>query len=131
MLKFISKMIEYFPFIKDLFQQAEVRVSRTHILRPLMWAMPILFGVAFVGYRVGAPALVCLTIFIISLICAGLFLFIYVYFAFKNPDLLRSEDYLIQKTIIEKGLMGDNQRGPLTIEEATKTTKLESGQDDN
>ena len=40
----------------------------------------------------------------------------FIYFALTDPDLLRTERYLIQKTAIEHGLVGDSTTGFVRLE---------------
>ena len=50
-----------------------------------------------------------------------LYLIAYIYFAFKNPDELRSESYSIQKLAIEKGFIGDSISGDVNVKNITPT----------
>ncbi len=98
-------------FIKTLLQQSSIGQSRSSALNPLQWVLVILLAGAVICPLVNAPSwllkiLVGLTVIIVILIATS-----YVYFMFKNPDALRSEQYTLSKIALEKGLVGDNLIG--------------------
>jgi hypothetical protein len=85
--------------------------SRTDVLRALVWPNALLlFSLVGLGSR-GAPTwllilVACLLIFFMFLYGAA-----YIYFGFKDPNLLRSERYNIEKLAIERGISGDSVKG--------------------
>ena len=47
----------------------------------------------------------------------------FVYFMFKDPDMLRSERFSLEKMAIEKGLYGDNIQGQIAFDSLVKALK--------
>ncbi len=98
--------------------------TRSNVLTPLLWLIGILtaglvlmawispwagfasiFGIITASQWVTFGLAVCLafTVFV--------FLFVFTFLVVKSPDLLRSESFTIQKMAMEKGLIGDNNKG--------------------
>ena len=131
MIKIFRKMVDSILTIKDLFQHAAARVSKSNILHPITWAIAILLPAALTSYKIGAPAIISAIIFSFFVLSTLILLFFFVYYGFKNPDLLRTEKYLIQKTLIEKGLFGDNLTGILDSETVAKIVKIGASSESN
>lgn len=51
----------------------------------------------------------------------------YAYFAFKDPDALRSERYSIQKLALEKGFVGDSTTGDVKLRDITPGDPVDPG----
>ncbi len=47
----------------------------------------------------------------------------YLYFMFKDPDALRSENYSLEKLAIQRGLAGDSTSGPHEREIGTESER--------
>jgi len=101
------------------FQKATAQGSRSTVLKPLAWLIALCLSAILGALKWNSP-LWLLTIFAIcATLSIALYLGTYVYCLRKNPDLLRSETYLIQKQVIEKGFVGDNVTGVFDVEPGT------------
>ncbi len=87
------------------------KADRSSCLAPLERGIAVL-AVALIlclQFKAEPWLLVCLAIMLFGFVIV--FGFVYLMFAFKSPDALRSESYSIQKMAIERGLTGDNVLG--------------------
>ncbi len=108
-------------------QQATVSGSRSTVLQPLLWLTGILASGLLVAGYYGLPYWV-LVIFAVPLGLSFLFaLFFYALFAFKNPDLLRSERYSLSKMALEKTLIGDSSAGLTEVFDVRNAIAVEPG----
>jgi hypothetical protein len=73
--------------------------------------MVILIGGTLLAYVARAPYWIPMGLFISFLFVFGLFLYSYLHFMHKNPDVLRSENFHLSKMAIEHGLLGDSIHG--------------------
>jgi hypothetical protein len=115
------------PFFQlaALLQQATAQGSRSTVLRPLTGLIAAL-GILWLGaLEFQAPNWMIVTLFAGVVCVVILFLGTYVYCLLKNPEMLRTEKYSIQKLAIEKGFVGDSLTGLLN-EDALK--RLVQGQ---
>jgi hypothetical protein len=112
-------------FIRALFQQASAEGSRSTALKPLGWLVGMLCAatLAFFSFSSPLPLGVGVTFVALTVLAVGGYLVAYFYLMIKDRDSLRSERYSIQKLAIEKGIVGDNISGVLSIDEI-ETPKL-------
>ena len=84
-------------------------------MSPLLWLAMLLLAalVASVGY--GAPSWIQILLAVFTGLVVALTLFMYVWFAVKAPHQLRSEGYSLQHMAIDRGLLGDNDRGVIDV----------------
>jgi hypothetical protein len=110
----------------SLLQQAS-QGTRSTILNPLAWFFSIcVVGlIASVGYRTALWIQVLLACFtsLSGLLYLASFIFC---LATKQPNLLRSERFLIQQLAIEKGFRGDSMTGLVLADPSTR--QIESGE---
>jgi hypothetical protein len=103
--------------LKSWFDLAQIGQSRSSITNPLQWVMVILL----VAILSCAFARLPIWVIIFLLVCFGLvfslFLYAYLHFMHTKPDVLRSEQFHLQKMAIEHGYIGDSIHG---LTEATK-----------
>jgi hypothetical protein len=71
----------------------------------------LLLSSTLLCFYLNSPSWVGITLVVLSVLSALLYLMAYVYFMFKDRDALRSERYSIQRLAIEKGLIGDSLYG--------------------
>jgi hypothetical protein len=106
-----------FEQIKSWLDLAQIGQSRSSITNPLQWTMVILVAATLACAIAHMPAWV--TIFFLA--CFGLvfslFLYAYLHFMHTKPDVLRSEQFHLQKMVIERGYVGDSIHG---LTEATE-----------
>lgn len=90
--------------------------SRTDVLRALIWPNALILIALVWSATKGAPLF--LLILLSALLVAFMLLYAgaYVLFGIKDPNLLRSERYNIEKMAIEQGLLGDSLSGLRKIE---------------
>lgn len=108
-----------FKFIPSLFQRATAHGSRSTVLKPLAWFVG-LCGAAILGaLKYHSPTWLLVMLSIFFGLSASVYLAAFIRCLFTNPDLLRSETYLIQKQVIEKGFVGDTAAGIFDVEAET------------
>ena len=93
-------------------EKATASGSRSNALHPLAWLTGILIsGLVLSTAFEKKPEWV--VIFLASLLGLTVVLYLlgFIYFATKNPDLLRSEKFNLSKLAIENNLIGDNISG--------------------
>lgn len=100
----INYMVKY----DEILEHATSQGYRSNIIKPLLGMMIIMLLATIILYMVGAfvfanfSGAVCLLLVVAFIIS-------YFYCLFKNPDLLRSERYNLEKTAIEKvSMSGDS-----------------------
>jgi len=105
--------------IKSWLQLAQIGHSRSSITNPLQWTMVILIGAIVLISVLHLPFFVTLSLLCCLLLIVALFLWTFIYFMFKNPDVLRSEEFHLSKMKIERGWVGDNLTGLIEQKELT------------
>ncbi len=115
-------------FWKEILLQSRVRGARSTILHPLQWLLAILLPSAIASVVVNAPVWMIIGLSSASLLDLLFFFAAYLYFGFNDPDALRSEKFVIDKMVIERGLLGDNIQGLL---EPEHTDRLRIGPDED
>ncbi len=117
-------MPDFLRLVSTLREQKQAELSRSDVLRVLIWPILILLLMFISSVYAEAPswALVGLGIF------AAVFLLIYaaafIFLLFTDRDALRSEKYSLNKMAIEHGLVGNSQIGLFTQEELPGKSKL-------
>ena len=97
--------------LQSILMQATAKNTRSTVLTDMRWLIGLLLagmGTAIFGH---APNWLLVAVMISLGIAIALYLCVYIYFAIKNPDLLRSEKYGLTKLAIEKTSVGDDARG--------------------
>jgi len=108
--------------------------SRTTIVKPLITLLVVFVMAIPVLLTAKAPDWLIVGAAVIVVIILLVLLFSYLYCLFKEPELLRSENFTIQKLAIEKGLIGDSDAGKLELKnvdyekEIAETLKLDSSE---
>ena len=111
------------PSFGQLFHQLvdgmTAKGSRSNVVRPLLYIIGAFCFAVVAGVYVGAPT--WMLVGLLSLLVASFLFFIcmYVYFARKRPDSLRSETFALQQQLIDRGLVGDSSIGQLVDLEGT------------
>lgn len=85
--------------------------SRTDVLRALVWPNAMLLIALVAGATKNAPTYLLVLLSVLLVLFMLLYAGAYVVFGLKDPNLLRSERYNIEKLAIEKGLLGDSMKG--------------------
>jgi hypothetical protein len=102
--------------IAAILRQATARGSRSTVLKPLGWLAGICATALLGALRYNATPEVIHWILIFLGATILLYLAAYVYCLLTDKEALRTETYLIQKTAIEKGYVGDTLAGIFQIE---------------
>lgn len=98
---------------------AEGKATRSTALQPLLWTLAaIITGVCVMVWR-GADTWLLIAFASAGGLCLLVLLSVYVFFAIRDPDALRSEKFVIRKMEIEQSSIGDSERGVL----AASTTR--------
>jgi c-di-AMP phosphodiesterase-like protein len=109
---------------RALLSHATSSGSRSTALQPLV----LLTGLLISGFVLIAPQIVpqwtLILLAVLLGLCVCIFLIVYLVFACKNPDALRSEKFNISKMAIEKNLIGDNKVGLVELDEYDKVPTL-------
>src|SRR2546421_9756017 len=97
--------------IRALFEQAFARQSRSTVMNPLAWLIAVLLAGLSGAVISHAPEWLLAILGGFLSVSIVIFLGLYLFFAFKSPDLLRSEKFYLTKMAIEKSIRGDNITG--------------------
>ncbi|MCG7964826.1 MAG: hypothetical protein N0E54_19150 [Candidatus Thiodiazotropha taylori] len=103
--------------IRALFSQSSATGGRSSALQPLGWLTTILIAGLVLIEMWEAPDWIIITLVVLLISTVVMYLLIYLYYAIKNPDALRSEKFTLSKMAIEKNLIGDDRSGLLELPE--------------
>jgi len=104
--------------IRAFLEQASAQGSKSTVLRPIGWMMPICVAATLGAVYIAAPLWVTVMFGAFSGLTMLLYLGAYVFCLLTDKEALRSETYSIQKLAIEKGFVGDSLTGVLPTETA-------------
>ncbi len=85
----------------EMLEHATSQGNRSNVVKPLLGMMVILLVAVVFLYKVDA-VLFASILGGVAILLVFAFLYSYFYCLFKNPDLLRSEKYNLEKTAMEK-----------------------------
>lgn len=108
-----------FELFRSMWQQASQSGTRTTVLQPLIVLITILVPALVFGAFYNAPTWALELIAGCLILAVFIFLFFYVYFAFRDPELLRTERFTQWKMALEKNVFGDTTAGFHEVEERT------------
>ncbi|WGQ15563.1 hypothetical protein [Sphingobacterium faecium] len=100
-----------------MFESATTQGYRSNVLKPIMWIMFVLFAftITCLYLKQEVFAYIFIGLGIIFLILSA---YAYFYCLHKDPDLLRSEKFNIEKTALEKvAITGDSSTNKLKVQE--------------
>jgi membrane protein implicated in regulation of membrane protease activity len=120
-------MIEM-SLIKAFLEHASAQGSRSTVLKPIGWMMPICVAGVLTSLYLGAPNWLIVMFAIFSGLTMVLYLGSYTYCLLTDKEALRSETYSIQKLAIEKGFVGDSIVGKLKAEVSDEGRLIEAGE---
>lgn len=92
-------------------QHAVARESRSTVLQPLVWLIPILTPSLVLSGIYGIPFWIQLFLACSLGLILILFIGSYIYFIKSDPDYLRSERFSLSKMAIERNILGDSKVG--------------------
>ena len=102
--------------IKMFLEQATAKGSRSTVLKPLYMMMAVCIAGIFATFHFSFPVWCSYLFAFFIVLTMSLYLFSYIYCLYKHPDALRSETYSIQKLAIQKGFVGDDQTGLVSVQ---------------
>ena len=97
-------------------QVSRAFARKSTVLAPLTGFGIVVMAAMLSAIRLASPVWVTFTLATILGLIVLSILAAYWYFVFKNPDVLRSEHYLLYKKMIERGLIGDDASGLKKLE---------------
>ncbi len=121
--------------VSGLLESATAHGSRSTVVRPLLYVLAISFTMLLVSLPLESPMWIQVILAGALVVSFFFFVVMYLYFARKQPDALRSETFAIQRQLIERGLVGDSLSGSLMdiggsggtqITNGTEVKKIES-----
>jgi hypothetical protein len=108
-------------------QQALLRNAKSTALKPLAGLVAALLGGCILASRYSLDEWLVMMLGLLTFLTVLIFLGIYLFFAFTNPDQLRSEKYIIQKTAIQHGFIGDDKTGYIKFTKVDDLPLLNEG----
>jgi|GEM_PF-2842538 hypothetical protein len=117
----LAKMPDQFT---QLVQEALQRNTKSTVLKPLGWLIGLLLTATIFASRFGLDKWLVVMLAVLDCIAVIIFFVAYIYFGCKDPDLLRSEKFSIQKMAIQHGLIGDDLSGFFKIPKAGNVTLI-------
>ena len=99
----------------QILQQALQRNTKSTVLRPLSWLVGLLLTATIFASRFGMDKWLVVMLAVLDCLAIILYFAAYIFFGHKDPDLLRSEKFTIQKMAIQHGLIGDDISGMFKI----------------
>lgn len=121
-------MIPALQEMRERLGMASEHGAKSSALRPLQWTLGIILSATIAAGTAGMdPAIVTAGAAASGLVLLTL-LGAYVFFARRDPDALRSEQYKIYKMAIERGALGDDKRGLYQMNNAGLLHPLQSEQ---
>jgi len=112
-----------FWMAKTFSQSHSVGGSRSTAITPLQWMMFILVSGILGLIRLSAPVWLLWIFGILIVLVFLLYAAMYIYFASKNPNALRSEKFELSKMAMERGLIGDSETGLSKPIRASRSTR--------
>ena len=103
--------------IRELLLSSNTEGRRSTVLTDLRWIFAVLLGATLFSAWQDLPALLTAALGSAAGLSFLIILGSYLYFARRNPDLLRSEQYSLRKLEIERGFLGDSTTGLLQRDE--------------
>ena len=95
-------------YLKDLLEHATTQGYKSNVIKPLS-GMMIIFVIGGIASHYFSVPYFPFLLAILGTICGVGMLVAYFFCLFRNPDLLRSEKYNLEKTAIEKvSITGDS-----------------------
>jgi hypothetical protein len=106
---FYDKIKNMSEYIKQILEHASSQGYRSNAIKPLMGGIIICFVLSmatmFMGYDIAGYIMLGF-----GGICVICFLIAYFLCLHKDPNLLRSEKFILEKTALEKALMSDSAK---------------------
>ena len=108
-------MGEFLQVVASLREQMQANLSRSDVLKALIWPLGILMSAMLVAIATKAPAWVLIFFAVLLALKTLLYAGAYLFCLMVDRDALRSEKYSLDKLAIESGLYGDSKTGLLDV----------------
>lgn len=109
-------MPEFVQFLAAMREQMSAELTRSDVLRALIWPNAGLLIALSGALFSHAPTWALIVLFGLLSVFMLLYAAFYIFFALTDPDALRSEKYKLQKIALEHGYYGDNHTGLIEAE---------------
>ncbi|WP_320188257.1 hypothetical protein RMS29_001785 [Agrobacterium rosae] len=117
-------MPEFVRFLSQMREHMNAELTRSDVLRPLIWPNAGLMFLLATSLAANAPTWFIQSVLALLAVFMVLYGVAYVFFAFTDSDALRSEKYKLQKLAIKQGLYGDSSIGLKQVEDIPDEDKL-------
>lgn len=117
-------MASFLQVLSMLKEQMSATLSRSDVLRPLVWLIGILTFATAAFLYAKAPDWLLVMMAVSLFLSIGLYVFAYIYCLFIDRDALRSEKYSLNKLAIAHGIYGDSNIGIIEADATRATAKL-------
>ena len=95
--------------LATIFNKLSSGGSKSTVLKPLFFVLCFLLTGVYVSSKLELPIIITYCFLAGIALIFLLFIIVYVVCLFKNPDLIRSEKFVIEKMAIEQRLFGDDK----------------------
>lgn len=117
-------MTEFISFLSRMREHMNAELTRSDVLRPLIWPNAGLMFLLAASAGAGAPTWFIQAVLGLLAIFLGLYGIAYIFFALTDSDALRSEKYKLEKMAIKQGLYGDSSMGLKRISDLPEGDEL-------
>ena len=101
-------------YLKHIFEHASSQGYKSNVVKSLFGLLSILLTATIILFKVEAIVFGYI-LGSVSILIVFAFLFAYFYCLFKDPTLLRSEKFILEKTAIEKAMISDSTKMNMSI----------------
>lgn len=115
---------------RSFLERATASGSRSTVMMELRWFLGIVCSGLILGVKFGSPAWIQILLAILLSVASLIYFGVYIFFAVKSPDSLRSETFTLSKLAIEKSMRGDDLVGLINPEIQTLPEKIVSPKED-
>ena len=99
------------PILQAFMSLATAGRSKTTVLKPLAWKLALLIMATVMAFHYDLPYWVGTAFAVCALLTVLLHGYSYIYFMHKNPEMLRTESFSLQRIALERGVSGDSLSG--------------------
>lgn len=115
-------MTAFLQTVAALREQMQANLSRSDVLKALIWPMGILLTATLGSVAVKAPIWLTVIFTVLFVLVALLYGSAYLFCLLNDRDALRSERYSLHKLAIEAGVYGDSRVGLIDASTDRTTT---------
>jgi hypothetical protein len=97
--------------IRSFLQQANATGTKSTALSDLRWFTGLVLTALLIALKFNAISWILISLVVLLGLISVVYLAVYIFFALKSPDALRSEKFTLSKLAIERSVTGDNITG--------------------